>query len=104
MEQGHLPNLKHITEKGAWGELESTRPPTTAPAWVACVTGSNPGKHGVFDFRESPFLDPRRPLISGRSVQAPKLWHILNHQGRRAGLLNVAIAHARRESSQSILF
>jgi predicted AlkP superfamily phosphohydrolase/phosphomutase len=97
MEQGHLPHLKRITEEGAWGELESTRPPTTAPAWVACVTGTNPGKHGVFDFRESPFLDPRRPLISGRSVQAPKLWQILNHHGRRAGLLNVPVTYPPEE-------
>jgi predicted AlkP superfamily phosphohydrolase/phosphomutase len=47
----------------------------------------------VFDFRESPLLDPRRPLISSRSVQVPKLWHILNHHERRAGLLNVPVTY-----------
>jgi len=93
LEAGHLPHLARLTQQGVWGELESTRPPTTAPAWVACVTGVNPGKHGVFDFHESPFLDPRRPLISSRSVRAPTLWQILTHHGRQVGLLNVPVCY-----------
>jgi predicted AlkP superfamily phosphohydrolase/phosphomutase len=93
MEAGHLPNLQQLTKEGTWGHLDSTVPPTTAPAWAACVTGVNPGQHGVFDFRESPFLDPRRPLISSHSVRAPKLWHLLNRHGRLAGLLNVPITY-----------
>ncbi len=93
MDQGHLASLRRLTQEGVWGELASTVPPTTAPAWVACFTGVNPGKHGVFDFRESPVLDPQRPLISARSVRVPKLWHLLNRQGRRTGLLNVPITY-----------
>jgi predicted AlkP superfamily phosphohydrolase/phosphomutase len=93
MDGGHLPHLKRLTQAGTWGELESTRPPTTAPAWVACVTGTNPGQHGVFDFRESPLLDPRRPLISSRSVSTPPLWRILSRQGRQVGVLNVPVSY-----------
>ena len=93
MEAGHLPHLQRLAREGVWGELESTRPPTTAPAWVACVTGVNPGQHGVFDFRESPLLDPRRPLISSRSVRAPTLWQIAGHYGRQVGLLNVPVTY-----------
>jgi predicted AlkP superfamily phosphohydrolase/phosphomutase len=93
MEAGHLPNLKRLAQEGVWGELTSTRPPTTAPAWVSCVTGANPGQHGVFDFRESPLRDPRRPLISSQSVRTPTLWRILNHHGRQVGLLNVPVSY-----------
>jgi predicted AlkP superfamily phosphohydrolase/phosphomutase len=93
MEAGHLPHLQRLSQEGVCGELESTRPPTTAPAWVACVTGVNPGKHGVFDFRESPLKDPRRPLISSRSVRAPALWQILSHHGQQVGLLNVPVSY-----------
>jgi predicted AlkP superfamily phosphohydrolase/phosphomutase len=93
MDAGRLPHLRRMTQAGVWGELESTRPPTTAPAWVACVTGVNPGQHGVFDFRESPLLDPCRPLISSRSVQVPTLWQILSHHGKQVGLLNVPVSY-----------
>jgi predicted AlkP superfamily phosphohydrolase/phosphomutase len=93
MDEGHLPNLKRLTQEGAWGQLKSTLPPTTAPAWAACYTGVNPGKHGIFDFRESPFVDPSRPLISSRSVRAPKLWHLLNRHKQKTGLLNIPITY-----------
>jgi len=93
MEAGHLPHLSRLRQEGAWGELQSTRPPSTAPAWTACITGVNPGKHGIFDFRESPQLDPRRPLVSSRSIRAPTLWHILSHHGRDVGVLNVPITY-----------
>lgn len=93
MDAGYLPHLQSVMEQGVWGELESTRPPTTAPAWVACITGTNPGQHGVFDFRESPLLDPRRSLISSRAVQSPTLWQILGHHGRQVGILNVPVSY-----------
>ena len=47
---GHLPNLSRIMEGGVHGNLMSTLPPVTSPAWPTFMTGCNPGKHGVFDF------------------------------------------------------
>lgn len=93
MEAGHLPNLKRIAEEGVSGELASTVPPTTPPAWSSCVTGKNPGEHGIFDFRESPLLDSRRPLVSGASVKAVKLWQIINRTGGKVGVMNVPITY-----------
>ncbi len=96
-EEGLMPNFKKAMEKGAWGELRSTIPPTTPPAWATTVTGKNPGKHGIFDFRESFLYDPRRPLISSRSIRAVKLWHILNHHGKKVGVMNVPITYPPEE-------
>jgi predicted AlkP superfamily phosphohydrolase/phosphomutase len=93
MAEGLLPNMRRLAQGGVWGELRSTTPPTTPTAWSTCVTGKNPGKHGIFDFRHSPLTDPTRPLINGRSVQGAKLWHILNAQGLRTNLLNVPITY-----------
>ncbi|MBU4374331.1 MAG: alkaline phosphatase family protein [Euryarchaeota archaeon] len=31
-------------EEGVWGDLESTIPPITVPAWVSMATGMNPGR------------------------------------------------------------
>ena len=76
-EDGTLPNLNRIMTEGAWGELASTVPPTTPPAWSAAITGKNPGKHGIFDFRESPYKHRHRPLITGASVRGRKIWNIL---------------------------
>ena len=50
IEDGLMPNLGALMKRGTWGDLASTIPATTPPAWSTCVTGKNPGKHGVFDF------------------------------------------------------
>jgi len=93
MDDGALPHLQAITAGGTWGPLASTTPPTTPPAWTSCLTGLNPGRHGIYDFRESPLKHPRRPLISSHSARGTKLWHRLNAAGRRVGVLNVPITY-----------
>ncbi|OPZ23120.1 MAG: Type I phosphodiesterase / nucleotide pyrophosphatase [candidate division BRC1 bacterium ADurb.BinA364] len=90
-DEGTLPNLQRLMRQGAWGTLASTNPPTTPPAWTAVLTGKNPGKHGIFDFRESPYRDRRRPLVTSASARGRKLWHILNGHGVACGALNVPI-------------
>lgn len=93
IEKGLLPHMKKIMREGTWGHLASTIPPTTPPAWSSCITGNNPGKHGIFDFRESPLLHPDRPLISSASIKGTKLWHILNHYGKKVAIFNVPITY-----------
>ena len=49
-EEGRLPNLSGLIERGASGPLNSTTPPMTLPSWSSMLTGCNPGTHGIFDF------------------------------------------------------
>ncbi len=86
-----LPNLKRIMENGVWGELESTFPPVTCPAWPAMFTGKNPAKLGMYDFlkyesdREQTF-----GLNTSLDYSSSAIWKILNNHGKKVGLLNVA--------------
>ena len=50
VEQGYLPNISKLMCVGAYGNLESTIQPLTAPAWTTFLTGMNQAKHGLFDF------------------------------------------------------
>lgn len=93
VQDGTLPHFKALRERGVSGELASTVPCTTPPAWSSCVTGQGPGKHGIFDFRESPLKDPTRPVITSRSVRGDKLWHLFNRLGSKVGVLNVPITY-----------
>jgi len=90
-EQGLLPGYSRWLSEGAAGVLDSTNPPTTPPAWSSCVTGMNPGRHGVFDFRESFHTDPARPLITGASIRARKIWDILGDASRRSCITNFPV-------------
>lgn len=62
-----LPNFQKIIQNGASGTLFS-RPALTPAAWTSMVTGKNPGKHGIFDFRIGD------QLLSSLDKKAKELW------------------------------
>lgn len=92
MSDGKLPNIKYLKESGAHGNLQSTVPPVTGPAWVSMVTGKNPGKTGVFDHiikRENSFYF--EPITSNHLRQSRCLWDYLSERGMKVGILNFPI-------------
>jgi len=46
-----LPNLKSLVEGGIYGNLRSTVPPITVPAWTSMMTSKDPGQLGFYGFR-----------------------------------------------------
>lgn len=93
MEQGVMPNLAQLVEAGVRGELASTIPPVTGPAWVSFLTGKNPAKHGVFDFVKRTSAGPGRQVVNCTDIKGHTLWTLLNHHHLRLGLLNVPVTY-----------
>ncbi len=50
MDEGKLPNFTKLKDSGSFKPLASTVPPISPVAWSTFQTGSNPGKHNIFDF------------------------------------------------------
>jgi predicted AlkP superfamily phosphohydrolase/phosphomutase len=87
---GDLPELARLMAAGCHGELRSTFPPLTPPAWASFMTGKNPGKHGVFSFRRLAASAYRSgDLITANQLRARTLWEILGEAGRQVGAINV---------------
>lgn len=70
LEEGLLPNLKSLKEEGSYTRLGTTWPPLSPVAWSSFSTGSNPGKHNIFDFI-SPNRSDYRPRMSSVRIQPP---------------------------------
>ena len=81
-----LPNLKKIVDGGCSGNLISTIPYVTAPAWTSAFTGVNPGKHGIFNFTISEG-EKLQPLTSNEK-RYPMIWDMLG----KNGLKTIAVA------------
>jgi predicted AlkP superfamily phosphohydrolase/phosphomutase len=73
MNEGKLPVLRSLSERGDFRPLISTIPPQSPVAWTSFATGTGPGRHGIFDFVER---DPRTylPDIGTGGVTPPKYW------------------------------
>ncbi len=71
MDEGRLPNLDSLRKQGAFTELHTTNPPLSPVAWSSFQTGSNPGRHNIYDF-----LTPDRgtylPLLSSAHIGDPR--------------------------------
>lgn len=50
MAAGKLPSFKKLADEGTFRRLATTVPPQSPVAWASFATGTNPGKHDVFDF------------------------------------------------------
>lgn len=89
-DEGKLPNLERLITKGAHGELESTFPPVTGPAWTSLATGKNPGKTGVFDslMRTGEHGFEKKPMSSADVRRAGAYWDYLSDAGIKVGVVN----------------
>jgi predicted AlkP superfamily phosphohydrolase/phosphomutase len=87
---GELPNLRALTERGAFGILRSCDPPITVPAWACMTSSRSPGSLGLYGFRNrrsSSSYD--LALADSRSISAPRLWDLLSARGRPSVALGV---------------
>ncbi len=104
MKDGRLPNFSKLAANGSYSRIESTIPPISPCAWSSFMTGSNPGKHNIFDFLNRD-LQSYLPELSSSSVRADSkgravikllrksipFWHILGEYGVFSTVLRVPI-------------
>ncbi len=85
-----LPNLSRLMEEGSYGELESTHPPITVPAWSSMMSSRDPGELGFYGFRNrKDYSYDGYSLANSRAVKQPLVWDYLGKKGLRSILLGV---------------
>ncbi len=116
MAAGKLPNLSKLSNEGCFKKLATTVPPISPVAWSSFQTGSNPGKHRIFDFltRDKRTYFPTLSSVSvrgsSRTINIGKysiplgkadvrllrkgkpFWHYLGDQGVFSTIIRVPIS------------
>ncbi|MDH3255070.1 MAG: alkaline phosphatase family protein, partial [Acidobacteriota bacterium] len=78
MEEGRLPHLSKLAEKGSFAPLGTSVPPQSPVAWSDFITGMDSGGHGIFDFVHrhpetlQPYLSTSETVGSERNLQVGK--------------------------------
>ncbi len=85
-----LPNLTGLMASGAYGQLRSTHPPITVPAWTSMTSSRDPGQLGFYGFRnrKDHSYDGYQFATSGL-VKVPRLWDLIGQAGKRSIVLGV---------------
>ncbi|MFQ5841665.1 MAG: alkaline phosphatase family protein [Thermodesulfobacteriota bacterium] len=85
-----LKNLGPLMEEGIYGELESTIPPITVPAWTSMMTGKSPGTLGFYGFRNrAGYSYDRMVFANSQYVKEETVWDILSRERKRSIVIGV---------------
>ena len=85
-----LPNLRRLMQKGVYGELKSSDPPITVPAWMSMMTSKDAGELGIYGFRNrSNYSYDGLAIANSHSVRETTVWDILGRLGKKSGLIGV---------------
>jgi predicted AlkP superfamily phosphohydrolase/phosphomutase len=95
VKEGKLKTLGSLVSKGAFGPLETTKLTISSCAWTTMVTGKNAGKHGVYDFFGTKFVDDSyfREPINSKWRRAKALWNYMSDYRYRVGTVNIPITY-----------
>ena len=92
-DEGHLPAFARIFDEGAVGDLESTLPPVTFPAWKCYSTGKTPGKLGVYEWFAYDRATHEISANDASDFRSREYWDVLADRGLRAGVVNMPTTH-----------
>ncbi len=91
IEQGALPNLKSLIDRGAKSVLKSTIPTHSWAAWPSFLTGVNPVDHGVYDILETLPGTHKAYPVTFRSIKARTFVEDLADAGKQAVYADVPL-------------
>lgn len=93
MKEGKLPNFAYLKNTGTYTALETSVSPQSPIAWASLATGTNPGKHNIFDFirRDPENYLPELSLVKSKGgvmstryepyVRGTSFWKITSDAG-----------------------
>jgi predicted AlkP superfamily phosphohydrolase/phosphomutase len=85
-----LPNLSRLMKGGTYGELTSTIPAITVPAWASMLSSKDPGQLGFYGFRNrADYSYERMSIASARSIKEPRVWNLLSAAGKKVVVAGV---------------
>jgi predicted AlkP superfamily phosphohydrolase/phosphomutase len=85
-----LPNFQRLMAQGTYGELTSTIPAITVPAWASMMSSKDPGQLGFYGFRNrADHSYERMSIATARSVKVDRVWDILSRAGKKVVVAGV---------------
>lgn len=89
-----MPNTRRLMAEGIYGNLESTIPPITVPAWMCMMTGRDPGELGIYGFRNrKDYSYGNLYIVNSHAVTVPTLWDIVGAHGKKSVVLGVPLTY-----------
>ncbi|MHC4266963.1 MAG: alkaline phosphatase family protein [Planctomycetota bacterium] len=100
----YLPNIKNLVSSGIYGKLKSTIPAITCPAWASMVTSVNPGKLGIYGFRNRLYYDYEGlSFADSNTVKEEAIWDILSRHGKKPIIIGVPLTYPLKPVNNGLM-
>ncbi|MFB6186828.1 MAG: alkaline phosphatase family protein, partial [Halobacteriaceae archaeon] len=97
VDDGILPTIQDIKRNSTWGEMRSSIPPVTCPAWKCYSTGKNPGKLGVY-WWETLDIETKSSMIpDATDFESLEVWDHLNEAGFSTGVIGMPLTYPPKD-------
>jgi predicted AlkP superfamily phosphohydrolase/phosphomutase len=90
---GMLPAFRRVLDEGVDGDLQSTLPPVTFPAWKCYSTGKTPGKLGVYEWYAYDREEQALSANDASDFTSREYWEVLADHDIDAGVVNMSTTH-----------
>lgn len=85
-----LPTFAALMRGGTWGELASSIPCITVPAWTSMLSSRDPGALGIYGFRNRADRSYNAMRTADNSaIQVKRVWDHLGDAGKRSIVVGV---------------
>jgi predicted AlkP superfamily phosphohydrolase/phosphomutase len=85
-----LPNLNRLASQGMWGELESSTPAITVPAWSSMLSSRDPGELGIYGFRNrADYSYDLMFIATSGFVRHKRVWDYLDEANKVSKVIGV---------------
>ena len=86
----HLPNFSRLAERGSYGDLASTIPCITVPAWSSMLASKDPGTLGFYGFRNrADYSYERMTIATGSVLKDKRAWDYIGEAGKKSVVVGV---------------
>ncbi len=103
VEQGKMPVLKSLLERGVSGNLATIQPILSPMLWNSIASGKRADKHGIYGFLEpQPDRSGVRPVTS-TTRKCKALWNILTQSGMTSQVVSWFASHPAEPINGSIV-
>ncbi len=90
IEEGEMPALKRLLERGAWKRVESSAHIGSGSVWPTFITGTEPREHGMY--AEWNWQPRTMSLMRANGHSLKPFWKSLAGEGATIGVLDVPFA------------